>query len=151
MRLFEFRLADGEDSWYLKTDVYTLDSLKKYIQNNKWIKLNSPGQVSIPNGWKYIPKEADVQTCTIVSVVEDEYYQKNIDEWNKSVNERMIIIEKIDRYKFNFKMRLWAWWKSLNEKGYEGDKHPYLQFNKRFLNEILDKCKKYKCELKGEK
>lgn len=82
MRYFSFRLANGEE-WFLKAeDNYTLEYLKDDIENNKWIKLNSSGRVYIPNGVKFIPKEADIQTCNIVSVIENEDYQKNIDKWN---------------------------------------------------------------------
>ena len=90
MRYYDFRLSNGE-SWFLKTE-QTLYEIKNLIKNTDWIKLNSCGSKRSGDWTEYIPKEADVQCCNIVSVVEDIDYQKRIDEWIQDKTERLEII-----------------------------------------------------------
>jgi hypothetical protein len=135
LRAYDFQLTNNEE-WQLFTDK-TLKEVKEYIENNKWITLSY-----------YQYGEKDIQTCNIIWVKEDIDYQKMIDEIKQSKKDRLEIIHKIERYKFNWRMK---WWfnKTLMWTDKDEDlEHPYLAFNKEFLNEVLEKCKKYKCKLK---
>ena len=126
-------LNNGE-YWFLKTNEYTLESLKEHILTNCWIKLSRGGR-----------KEVDIQTCSIISIDEHEDYQKHIDEYNKNKEFRLKIIKQIEKYRFNWRMKLYAWfhWGDVDPE----DEHPLLAYNEKFLNTILEKCKKYKCKL----
>lgn len=146
MRWYDIKLSNDE-SWHLKTEM-NLKEVKQYIQNNKWIKLQSYGQKHGYNSTIFIPEESDIQTCNIVYINEDEDFQKRIDEQKQSKKERLEIIHNIDKYEFNIKMK---WWFFKNAGYIDKElEHPYLSFNEKFLNVILEKCKEYKCKLKEE-
>lgn len=149
MRRYEFKLANDE-RWYLISGK-TLEEIKQEILNNKWIKLYSSGWKSINNGYTYIPKESDIQTCNIVYVYEEKDYQKTIDEQKRTKEESLKIIKEIESYKFNLRMRWWYFW-NIKFLAYldEDLEHPLLTFNKGYLNLILNVCKKYKCKRKEE-
>lgn len=137
MRAYDFQLTNNEE-WQLFTDK-TLDEVKKYIENNKWITLSY-----------YQYGEKDIQTCNIIWVKEDVDYQKRINEMKQDKKDRLEIIHKIEQYQFNLRMKWWFNKISIWIYKDEDLEHSYLAFNKEFLNEILEKCKKYKCKLKED-
>lgn len=149
MRFYDIKLANDEN-WYLTTEM-TLTEVKQYIQSNKWIKLQSCGK-KFENGWTvFIPTESDIQTCNIVYINENTRYQKVIDECKQNKIERTKILDKINKYKFNFRFKLWFFRNSLytiNTYLKEANKAEDCVYDLKFLNEILEKCKKFKCRLK---
>jgi hypothetical protein len=141
---YDFKLSNGE-RWYLNNEM-TLAELKEYISNNQWIKLYSSGTKSIPNGYEFIPMESDIQTCNIAYVNEDIDRPRYIKEEEESKTKKLNIIKEIEKYKFNFRMKLW-YYKSTWIIDKDEEEHPMLGYNENFLNRILDRCKKYKCKI----
>lgn len=136
---FEFNLSNGEDR-YLITEM-NLDEIKQYIQENEWITLNHYGVIYRDNGMRFVPKVADIQTCNIVRLVEDEGYQKRIDELKESKIKRLRIINEIENYQLNILNRIQFKWKT--HLLYVSElEHKLLEFGEEYLMELLEWVKK---------
>jgi hypothetical protein len=118
-----------------------LRDLQEYVSNNKWIKLNSHGYIHIRNGYKFIPEEAEIQTCTIISIKEMEDYQEQVDKKERNDKIKQEIIDKILQYEFNLRLKLWFFYRT-----FYLEERDLSNFNNEFLREVLNKCEKYKCE-----
>lgn len=145
--LYEIKLADGDRITY-ESDK-TLDELKQYIIENDFIEIPRSGTVPIKNGIRFVPKLASYQTKSIVYVDHDTAMEECREYNNKIIEKTKPIVDQIFKYEFNKRMRRWLWWNVNDDIDNITDEDLYFK-SIEFLNKVLDKCKKYKCKLKGE-
>lgn len=134
---YEFWLANGEER-YLVTEM-PYEEVKKYIQENQWIELNHYGVIYEGNAMRWTPKVADVQTCNIVTIVEQKDYFKNILENREEEKRKMNIIKEIEQYELS-RFNKWRLKRKTKYYFYEDEKydHPLMVFGEFYLAKILD-------------
>lgn len=132
-------LSNGEER-FLNTTM-NMTELKNYISNNKWIELHHSGRVYRNGGVRLVPKDVDVQTCNIVSIVEHVGWYEKVQERHKEECERLKIIKEIEGYNLSKWNQIRLNWK-LRSYSDDDSKHKWIDFTDEYLHKVLEWVKK---------
>lgn len=147
MNIFEIVLANN-DRLACKTEM-SFEDFKKYLSENSFIEIERSHPHQIGNTTYFRPGKAYYQTKSIVYINDEtEFWEEAKQREDKIKSEQQPLIEKIKSYQFNKRMKFWFFWHC--KFYFDKETCKELNFNPEFLQNIIDKCKKYKCKLISE-
>lgn len=146
---YEIMLANG-DRLYYHTEM-SFNDFKNMLSENEWITIErNTWESTGTRSWSSRPPKASYQTKSIVYVDWDEEWEKEIKEREEKLQKQMPIKLEIVSYKPNIRMKWkYKWYNRVWESGnYWDEEEGFYRrlYIDKFLEELLNDYKKYKCK-----